>query len=151
MIRARAAAATLTLILTALPVAAQSDLERLETAAVIMNGMLNEAMIAEIPALDGLMPDPALDDSLRTAYTCMYDGYVSRVGEAPVSAMIDQMEASLETLTPEQLLQGGGAPDNPEGITDDQAIEIVTGCGLMEAFMTRMADSGAMGVLMQQQ
>jgi len=136
---------------TTLPALAQSSLERLETVSVAMNGMLNEALVAEIPALAGNMPTPEWDDNLRAAYTCMYDGYVERVGEAPVAEMITAMEASLDTLTADELLQGGATVDNPDGISDEQALEIVTGCGLMEAFMTRMAESGAMGIMMQQQ
>lgn len=148
MIRTLTIAAAISL--AGLPAAAQSNLERLEAVSVTMNGMLNEALVAEMPALEGNMPAPEWDDSLRAAYTCMYDGYVDRVGEAPVEAMIASMEASLDTLTADELLQGGAAVENPEGITDDQALEIVTGCGLMEAFMTRMAESGAMGIMMQQ-
>lgn len=135
----------------ALPAAAQSTLERLEAVSVAMNGMMNDAFVAQIPALEGNLPDPAWDDTLRTAYTCMHDAYVERAGEDAVAEMVTQMEASLETLTAEQMLQGEVAVDNPEGITDAQAQEIVMGCGLMEAFMTRMAASGAMGIMMQQQ
>ena len=60
------------------------------------------------------------------------------------------MEVSLETLSPIEVLEGGGAPDNPEGVTDEMAQQIVADCGMIEVFMSRMADSGAMEVLMQQ-
>ena len=147
----RAATLTAALVLFTLPATAQSAMERLEAVSVTMNGLMNDAFEAEIPALAGNMPDPAWDDTLRAAYTCMYDGYVDRAGEAAVSDMIGEMEASLETLTADQLLQGGVAVQNPEGITDEEALQIVGDCGLMEAFMTRMANSGAMGIMMQQQ
>jgi hypothetical protein len=149
--RATAAAALVLAAAMALPAAAQSTLERLEAVSVEMNAMMNAAMIAEVPALDGNMPDPAWDEPLRQAYTCMHDAYVAEVGDAPVAVMVSQMEAQLETLTAEDLLTGAVAVENPEGISDDQALEIVSGCGLMEVFMARLADSGAIGIMMQQQ
>lgn len=149
MIRALAYAAALAL----LPVAvhAQSTLERLETVAVAMNGMMNEALAAEIPALEGNLPDPEWDEPMRTAYTCMYDGYVGRVGEEPVAQMVTDMEEMLATVTPIELLENGAAVENPEGLTDVEALEIVEGCNLMTVFMDRMAASGAMEIMMQQQ
>lgn len=143
-------ALTAALVLAALPATAQSTLDRLETVSVAMNGMMNEAFVAQIPSLEGNMPDPAWDAPMRTAYTCMHDAYVDRAGEAAVSDMIGQMEASLDTLTAEQLLQGDISVDNPAGITDAEAQRIVTECGLMDVFMARMASSGAMEIMMQQ-
>ncbi len=146
-------AASIAVALTLLPLAAnaQSTFERFETTAVAMNALMNEAMIAEIPALAGNMPDPEWDEPMRTAYTCMYDAYVERVGEAPVAEMVTAMEGMLDTLSPQEILQGGTAVENPEGISDEQALEIVEGCNLMNVFMERMAASGAMEIMMQQQ
>ena len=149
MIRAFAIGAALALL--PMTVSAQSTLDRLEAVAVTMNGMMNEAMIADIPALEGHLPDPEWDEPMRTAYTCMHDAYVERVGEAPVAEMVSSMEEMLETIEPAELLQGGGAVENPEGISDEEALEIVDGCNLMSVFMQRMAASGAMEILMQQQ
>lgn len=148
MIRATALSATL--VLAALPVAAQSTFERLEAVAVTMNEMMFEAMVEGTPALDGNMPSPEWSDDLRIAYTCMFDGYVAEVGEPVVADMVTAMEATLVTNTPQQLLEGGGGVENPEGITDERAIEIVGGCGMMEAFMDHMTASGAMQIMMDQ-
>ncbi len=147
----RACLAPLIVLALATPVAAQSTMERLETVAVAMNGMMNEALIAEIPALEGRMPAPEWDAPMRAAYTCMYDAYVAEVGPGPVADMVTRMEQELATLTPEDLLNGGAAVENPEGISDDQALEIVGTCQLMEVFMERMAASGAIEMMMQQQ
>jgi hypothetical protein len=139
--------------LACLPLAlsAQSTFERFEAVAVAMNALMNEALIAEIPALDGNLPAPEWDDPMRIAYTCMYDGYVTRVGEAPVAEMVTAMEDMLASISPMEMLQGGGAVENPEGISDAEALEIVGGCNLMDVFTARMTESGAMEIMMQQQ
>lgn len=147
MIRPVLIAAALTTL--ALPATAQSTLERLETVAVAMNQMMFDGMVAGTPALEGNMPSPEWSDDLRTAYTCMYDGYVAQVGEDAVANMVSAMEVQLETASPEELAQGGGGVANPEGLTDDQGREIVMGCGMMEAFMDHMSSSGALEILMQ--
>lgn len=134
-----------------LTASAQSTFDRFETVAVAMNALMNEALIAEIPALEGNLPDPEWDDSMRTAYTCMYNGYVARVGEAPVAEMVTGMEDMLASLSPVEMLQGGGAVENPDGISDADALEIVGGCNLMDVFEARMTESGAMEIMMQQQ
>lgn len=149
MIRAALLAAAL-VAATALPCAAQSTFERLEAVAVAMNEMTFGAMVESTPALEGNMPSPEWSDDLRTAYTCMYDGYVAEVGDAAVADMVSAMETLLETTTPQELLQGGASVENPEGITDEQALEIVGGCGMMEAFMAHMTESGAMQIMMEQ-
>ncbi|MBF9043330.1 hypothetical protein HKCCE4037_08330 [Rhodobacterales bacterium HKCCE4037] len=149
MIRALAIGTALALL--PLAASAQSTFERFEAVAVAMNGMMNEAFIAEIPALEGNLPDPEWDEPMREAYTCMYDGYVERVGEEPVAEMVTQMEVMLETMDPAELLDGGAAVENPDGISDEEALEIVEGCNLMAVFMARMAESGAMQIMMQQQ
>ncbi|MEX3016555.1 hypothetical protein [Gymnodinialimonas hymeniacidonis] len=149
MIRAIAIGAAIALL--PLAASAQSTFERFENVAESMNAMMNDAFVAEIPALEGNLPDPEWDEPMRTAYTCMYDGYVERVGEEPVADMVTDMEEMLETIDPAVLIEGGAAVENPEGISDDEALQIVTECGLMDVFMARMAESGAMQILMQQQ
>ncbi|GAB5448728.1 hypothetical protein [Gymnodinialimonas sp.] len=148
MIRTTTALATAVTFL-ALPVAAQSTFERLEAVAVTMNGMMFDAMVAQTPALEGNMPSAEWSDGLRTAYQCMYDGFVDRVGEPAMADMVSQMEAQLDTITAEEVLMGGGDIENPEGLTDEQAQEIVANCGMMDAFMAHMSASGALQILMQ--
>ncbi|ABD53841.1 hypothetical protein [Jannaschia sp. CCS1] len=147
MIRATALAATLMSL--ALPVSAQSTFERLEAVAVTMNGMMFDAMVAQTPALEGNMPTAEWSDGLRTAYQCMYDGFLERAGEPAMAEMVTAMEDQLATVTPEEILNGGAEIENPEGLSDEQAAEIVAGCGMMEAFMTHMSSSGALQILMQ--
>lgn len=152
MMRAMALAVALTapaLSLMALPASAQSTFERLETVAVTINGMMFDAMVEQTPALEGNMPTAEWSDGLRTAYQCMFDGFVEAAGEPAVAEMVTAMEDQLETITPEEIMTGGGDIENPEGLSDEQAAEIVGNCGMMEAFMGHMAASGALEILMQ--
>ncbi len=146
----RACIVAVTLAASTLPASAQSTLERLEAVAVSMNSMIFEAMVNQTPALEGNMPSPEWSEDLRIAYTCMHDAYVAAVGEDAVADMVTAMEETLATTTPAELLDGGGGVENPAGLTDEQAIEIVGDCGMMEAFMAHMTNSGAMQILMEQ-
>jgi hypothetical protein len=147
MIRAACLGAAL-VAATTLPSVAQSTFERLEAVAVAMNEMMFDAMVEETPALEGNMPTAAWSDDLRTAYTCMYDGYVAEAGEEAIAVMVTSMEETLATATAAELLAGDASAENPEGISDERALEIVGGCGMMEAFMDHMTASGAMQILM---
>ena len=62
------------------------------------------------------------------------------------------MEGLLETATVDSILTGEMGDDAmlPEGVDEAEAQAVLSGCGLMELMMTRMAESGAMGVMMQQ-
>lgn len=141
--------AALALLLTTTAASAQSTFERLEAVAVTINGMMFDAMIAQTPALEGNMPTAEWSDDLRTAYTCMFDGFVDAAGEPAVAVMVTAMEDQLATITPEEVMMGGTDVENPEGLSDAQAAEIVADCGMMEAFMTHMSGSGAMQILME--
>lgn len=145
----RTALLSAALAAVALPAAAQSTFERLEALSVTMNAMMFDAMVAQTPALEGNMPTAEWSDDLRAAYQCMYDGFEARVGEPAMARMVTQMEAQVATLTPEQVMTGGNSIENPAGLSDEQAAEIVAGCGMMEAFMSHLSSSGALQILMQ--
>lgn len=145
----RAVALTAALTIAALPLQAQSTFDRLETVAVTMNGMMFDAMVAQTPALEGNMPTAEWSDGLRAAYVCMYDEFEAEVGEPAMAEMVTAMEAQLDSMTPEEMMAGGGGVDNPEGLTDERAAEIVAGCNMMDAFMAHLSSSGAMQILMQ--
>jgi len=146
----RKLALTVALSTLALPAAAQSTFERFEAAAVSMNRMTNDALLAEIPSLEGNLPAPEWDDGLRAAYTCMYDSYVADVGEDAMLAMVIAMESAVETVTNDQVLQGGFAGETPEGLGEERAVEIVRQCRVVEAFTDRMVASGATNILTQE-
>ncbi|WP_239025467.1 hypothetical protein [Roseicyclus persicicus] len=146
---ALALAATL---LAPLPALAQSQLDRMEAVSERANVLLNEALVAQYPALAGNLPAPEWDDEVRGAYACVLDGFVAASGEAAVDDMLDQAEAAMEGATAETLMSG--AMDNmvqpPAGMTDQQAQALMGSCGVVEIMMTRMAESGAMSIMMQQ-
>ncbi|MEE4117901.1 MAG: hypothetical protein V2I65_02685 [Paracoccaceae bacterium] len=139
-------------LIAPLPAAAQSQLERMEVLSEQVSALMNEAMIAQVPALQGNMPDPAWDEPMRTAYACVLDGYVDASSEAAVDGMLDEMEAMLETATAETLMSGetGQSVQLPDGMSEEQAQGLMQSCGVMEVIMARMAASGAMQVMMDQ-
>jgi hypothetical protein len=147
------ATALATALIVPLPALAQSQLDRMQVLSEQANALMNEALIAQIPALDGNLPAPEWDDRTRTAYACMMDGYVDAVGSDAVDQMLDQMEAALDGATTESLMSGEMEQgiDMPEGMTEAQTQALLASCGVMEVMMARMAESGAMTVMMQQQ
>jgi hypothetical protein len=151
--RSLALAALTTALCAPLPAVAQSQLERMETLSEQANVLMNQAMITEIPALEGNMPDPEWNEPMRAAYGCMLDGYVEASGEAAVDGMLDEMEAAMETATAATIMNGemGQAVQLPEGMSESQAQSLMQDCGVVEVMMARMAESGAMEIMMQQQ
>lgn len=146
----RRLALTATLMATALPAAAQSTFERFEVVTVAMNALSNTALVMEIPALEGRMPAPEWDDGLRVAYTCMYDAYITQAGAPAVDAMVATMESRMETMTAADILENGATAASPEGMSDNDALNIVAECEVVDAFMARLDASGAMEILMQE-
>ncbi|MBF9061297.1 hypothetical protein HKCCSP123_19120 [Rhodobacterales bacterium HKCCSP123] len=150
--RALTLAAMAATFLVPLPAAAQSRLERMEELSEQASALMNEAMIAQVPALAGRMPDPAWDERMRVAHACVLEGYVEASGEAAVDEMLDQMETMMETATVETLMSGemSETVQLPDGIGEDQAQRLMESCGVMEVIMARMVESGAMQVMMNQ-
>lgn len=145
----RAATFALALAALALPAQAQSTFERYEALTVTMNAMTFEAMVAQTPALEGHMPSAEWSDDLRTAYSCMFDGFVDLAGDAAVTQMVTEMETHLATLTPAEVLAGSANVVRLEGVSDEQTTAIVMGCNMMEAFTDHLSSTGAMQILMQ--
>ncbi|GAA5064737.1 hypothetical protein N0B44_05615 [Roseibacterium beibuensis] len=135
----------------ALPMAAsaQSALERMEAMSETMTEMTYTALVAEIPALQGNLPTAEWDDEMRAAGECILDGVEDEVGEDGVNEMLDNMEAAMASATPEGLMQGTFQPALPDGITDQQMQAISNECGMVEIMMMRMAESGAMSIMME--
>jgi hypothetical protein len=153
MTLSRIAALLAAAMLVPLPALAQSQLDRMEVLSERANALMNEALVRQIPALEGNLPGPEWDERTRTAYACMLDGYVAAVGEDGVDGMLAQMEATLEGATAQQLMNGelDQGVDMPDGMTEAQTQALLGSCGVMEVMMARMAESGAMSVMMQQQ
>jgi hypothetical protein len=134
-----------------LPMAAhaQSALERMETMSEAMTEMTYVALIDQIPALSGNLPSAEWDDEMRAAGECILGGVEDEVGSDGVDQMLENMETAMQTATPEGLMNGTFQPALPEGITDQQMQTISNECGMVELMMMRMAESGAMAIMME--
>ena len=139
-------------LLAPLPVAAQSQLERMEVLFEQTTAMVNAAMVVEIPALEGNMPDPAWDEPMRAAHACLLDGFVEASSEAAVDTMLNEMEAAMADGTFETFMNGAmsQAVQLPDGLDQARAQVILLGCGVMELITARLVKSGAMEIMMQQ-
>lgn len=150
--RALTLLALATALIAPLPVAAQTQIERMEVISERANTLMNEAMVVEIPALEGNLPAPEWDEQMRETYVCILDGYNAASSAGAVDGMLDRMEAIMETATVETILNGELPEDAmlPDGIDEASSRAVLTGCGLMELMMARMSESGAMTIMMQQ-
>ena len=139
-------------LLAPLPALAQSQLDRMEAVSEQANALLNEALVAQYPALEGNLPAPEWDDEVRAAYACVLDGFVAASGEAGVDVMLAQAEAAMAGATAETLMSGAmdGAVQPPPGMSEAEAQALMGSCGVVEIMMARMAESGAMTIMMQQ-
>lgn len=128
---------------------AQSALDRMESMSEAMTEMTYEALIDQIPALRGNLPSADWDDAMREAGSCILDGVEDEVGRAGVNEMLDNMETAMASATPSSLMEGDFRPALPDGLTDQQLQQINNECGMAEIMMMRMAESGAMAIMMQ--
>ena len=144
--------------LTLLPAAtlAQSTLDRMEAVSEKMNAVMVRMMADEMiangadpaPLLETL-PDMAWDDEMRAAGACMLTGYTDRIGEDGVEEMIANIEQvtndldgmTLSALSDEMAIL-------PDGITEEQSVEITQSCGMVQLQMKRMQDSGFAAAMM---
>ncbi|MFL4470722.1 hypothetical protein ACERZ8_12815 [Tateyamaria armeniaca] len=135
---------------------AQSQLERLEAVSEQMNLEMAKMMAREISANGGdpapvmaALPDTSWDDEYRAAGTCMLNQYNAAAGTQGTDSMLDKMEAmipQLETATMESL---ENMDVRPEGVSEDQSIQIARSCGMIDLSMRRMQESGFTAAMMQ--
>jgi len=135
-----------------LPAKADTQLDRFEALSEQVTTVMNEAMILEVPALEGNLPTADWDDEMRGAFTCVLEDYRAAVGDDAINTMLDEMEATLPDMTAEAMMSGemNERFDLPDGLTEARAAEIVRNCGVMTLYMTRMMDSGAAEILAAQ-
>ncbi len=136
----------------AAPAQAQSQLERFEELSEQAAGLMNEGLIAQVPALEGNLPSPEWDDELRTAFSCVLDGYRDASSNAEIDVMLEEMEEILGTVTAEELMAGDSFAHTglPGDMTEEQGFELMQSCGVMAIYMARMSESGAMAIMMEQ-
>lgn len=141
--------------------AAQSQLDRMETVSETMNEAMVVMMVKQMEAnganaepLMAALPDLDWDDEMRAAGQCMLDKYRDRIG----SDGVDEMLIAMETFAAEvEALQEAGAtmddmsePEGilPEGMTQDESVEITQSCGMMALQLKRMSESGFSAAMM---
>lgn len=149
---AAAVAAAILAASLASPAAAQSRLDRMEALSERANELLNAALVMQLPQLEGNLPDPAWDAEMRNAFSCVLDAYVAEAGGAEVDAMLDRMDVAVAQATPEMMLDGGldAEVGLPAGLDEAESVQIMNDCGVVVLMMQRMAESGAMQIMMEQ-
>lgn len=149
-----------TIALAASPVAAlaQSQLERMEAASEVMGEAGIRMMIDEMVAngaerapLEAAMPDMSWDDEMRAAGGCLLERYNELSDRESVDQMLTRIEALADTIDEAgfaDLVEMDEMGSLPDGISDDQAVEIMQTCGMMELQLRRMAESGFSDAMM---
>jgi hypothetical protein len=148
-----------------LPLAAWAQsgpLERLEAVYETLNESMVLVMVNEMEAegvdpapIMEVLPDLSWDDAMRDAGRCMLDRYDALIGRDGIDTMLTDLEAYAadlkdagnEGLTARELAD----PENmlPEGVSQDQSMEITQACGMIELQMQRMSESGFTEAMMK--
>ncbi|ABD53842.1 hypothetical protein [Jannaschia sp. CCS1] len=141
-----------TALLMTLPLAAsaQSQLDRFEALSEQMTTLTYQGLAEQYPVLNGLLPAADWGRPERRAGRCALRRYNRAVGEDGVAAMLSELEASIASARPSDLLDGTFEAGVPEGLTASEVQQINTDCGLLELQMQRLAESGAMQALQNQ-
>lgn len=147
LLRAGLAVALMTVPLAA---SAQSQLERFEALSEQMTTLTYQGLAQQYPVLNGLLPIADWGRPERRAGRCALRRYDRAVGDDGVEAMLSELEASIASASPSDLLDGTFEAGVPEGLTAAEVQQINTDCGLLELQMQRLAESGAMQALQNQ-
>jgi hypothetical protein len=140
---------------------AQSQLDRMETASEAMTKAMVVMMVREMeingadaaPLMETL-PDMVWDDDMRDAGRCMLGRYSDAVGASGVETMLTNMEAyvaDIEALGDNSwTISDLPEPEDmmPEGLSEQQSMEITQSCGMMELQLQRMSESGFSDAMM---
>ena len=135
----------LALSILATPVAAQSELDRMETAAETAAQAMEVFMVSRVPALADVMVPWEWDDELRQLGACTLDVVRGIGGDAMVSEYVSQMEtyAAAEFNS----LQSFSSNAPSIGIQHFEAIDAA--CQTATVSQRRMVESGLMDAMMQ--
>ena len=143
------------LALVPLSASAQSQLDRLESISERSNDMMLGAMV-QMLADEGLdtstLPDiPPMEwtDAMRAAGDCMLAAYTAEIGSDGVDRMLGSMETALDDMEGLSLdeMTDVTADLLPEGVTEEMSLEITQSCGMIDAQMEWMRETGVMDAL----
>ncbi|MEJ6392521.1 hypothetical protein V8J82_04585 [Gymnodinialimonas sp. 2305UL16-5] len=129
----------------ALPAAAQSELERLETASEAAGQNMATFMIARAPQLEPVMVDWEWDEEMREVGQCTLNEIRSVGGDQAATDYVVAMEAFATTQITSMEQMGAATP---VPLNEDVAMTIATTCRAMEVSMRRMEESGMMQMMM---
>lgn len=138
------------LVTVPLAASAQSQLERFEALSEQMTTLTYQGLAQQYPVLNGLLPAADWGRPERRAGRCALRRYDNAVGEAGVEAMLAELESSIASARPSDLLDGTFDAGVPQGLSAAEVQQINTDCGLLELQMQRLAESGAMQALQNQ-
>ena len=145
-------------LFAALPAAAfaETQLERLESISERMMTATLEAMVRQVEEQGGnpeplreAMPDVSWNDEYRDAGECLLDRFTAASSSSAVTEMLDDMEAYLPQMAEMNLDTLEDVNFLPDGMTEEQSMEINSECGITEVMMDRMENSGFMAAMMQ--
>lgn len=150
---------TAALTLIPLSVAAESQADRFADLTERMTRTM-WGMMANEAEKEGANGDPmraAIEKfewtpALATATDCMLDRYNTAIGSDAVDEMFDRMDGMItqmdgmtlteftDEISPEDLM--------PEGLTEDQTLEINEACGMTDAQLAMMSETGFTAAMM---
>ena len=145
-------------LFTTLPATAFADtqLERLESISERMMAATLQAMVRMVEEQGGnpaplreAMPDVSWNDEYRDAGECLLDRFTAASSSSAVTEMLDDMEAYLPQMAEMNLDTLEDVNFLPDGMTEEQSMEINSECGITEVMMDRMENSGFMAAMMQ--
>jgi hypothetical protein len=137
------------LALAAGPAAAQGALDRLETLDERMNALVFDALETQIPALSGYRPALEWDAAMRENGACLLGRVEAASGDEGVAQLLSSYEATLEAAGQSGADLGGIRIDPPGGMTTEAFQSAYAECGMLDWLSTRLAESGALAVIME--
>jgi hypothetical protein len=153
----------LAMAVVAIPAAsfAQTQLDRMETVSEAMTEAMVVMMVREMEAngadaapLMETLPDMVWDNAMRDAGRCILERYSDAIGDSGVETMLTNMEAynaEIEALGENNVtISDLPEPEDmlPEGLSEQQSMEITQSCGMMELQLQRMKESGFSDAMM---
>lgn len=149
----------LALLAAPLPAMAETQAEQFEALSERTNNLMLHMLVdaavadgADRATLEAALPNFEWNDAMRESGTCMLEAYTAKIGSDGVDQLMVGMNQFLdetENMTIEEM--AAADPDYlPDGLTEQESLEITQTCGMLDAQLDWMADSGFMEAMMSQ-
>ncbi len=140
-------ATALLLSTMSLTAVANDQTERMAEVSEKMSAIMYQVMIkeaaangADVTVLKTKVPDTSWNQEMRDSGACVLDKYEQKIGADGVADMLNRLEQAVADLSEassmESLSEMGSV--QPEGISDQEAIDINSTCGLTEQLQGNM-------------